>query len=209
LGNYAVSATDTNGKEAHRTLRVIPRLLLNDYSGRVGATVRVYCYGFVPGEQVHIWWYMTPTSHSTLKTISIASNGRGSTLITIPEATLSKHMLRCQGAGHSATDYFSVTAAAAAEQPTATATPSPTPTATGTPEPTLEPSPTETPAVEATPDPTGEASPEPAPTDTPTVTPSPTETATPEPTPTDTPIPTEAPIPGTPDAAAILKERFA
>ena len=202
LGTYTVTARDDAGGSATDTLRVIPRIKLTQYKGAVGSPVRVYFYGFAPGDRVEVWWYSDGTAHTTLKTITIASNGRGTALITIPSATIGKHMIRGKvvGVSRSASDYFAVTSAGAAEAPTGTASPSPSPTVTGTPEPTTEPSPTDTPTIEVTP--------EPSPTDTPPVEASPTELPTVQPTPTDTPIPPDAPGSNTPEppAAARLEE---
>jgi hypothetical protein len=196
LGNYTLTARDTAGLSATDTLREIPRIKLTQYSGASGSIVRVYFYGFAPGDRVEVWWYTDVTSHKTLKTITIASNGRGTTLITIPDATIGGHMIRGKvvGVNRSASDTFTVTGPRAAEEPTAT--PSPTPEATGTPEPTVEPSPTDTPTIEVTP--------EPSPTDTPPVEASPTDTPPAEPSPTDTPIPSDVPTPVTPDAPAAV-----
>ena len=53
-----------------------------DFRGRD----RVYYTDFAPGETVQTRWYaLNGTDYVTLNTLTIASNGRGSTLITIPD----------------------------------------------------------------------------------------------------------------------------
>jgi hypothetical protein len=194
LGNYSVTATDSAGNIAGATLRVIPRIKLTEYSGEAGKRIRVYFYGFSPGEQVEVQWYeLDGTTYEVLKTVTIADNGRASTLIYVPEdAAIGKHMIRGDviGVSRSASDWFTVTGPATAEEPTAT------------------PSPTET----ATPEPGGSSTPEASPVvdETPTVEPTPVETSTPEPssieTPTDPPTPEPSPTPApTTDQAAIVR----
>jgi hypothetical protein len=208
LGNYTVRAIG-GGDSATDTLRVIPRIMLNscddesDYSGPTGECVRVYFYGFGPGDRVQIQWYTSSTSYIVLKTITIADNGRGTTLITIPlDATEGAHTIRGKviGVSRSATTTFTVTGPGAAEDPTATATPTetatpePSPTETGTPNPE---NPVDGTPVEETPT----EAPTEVPTETPTEapgTPVPVETATPEPMATESPAPV---VPeGTPEA---------
>jgi protein involved in polysaccharide export with SLBB domain len=196
LGNYLVTATDTAGHIAGATLRVIPRIKLNEYSGEAGKRIRVYFYGFSPGEQVEIQFYeLDGTTFEVLKTVTIADNGRATTLINVPEnAALGKHRIRGDviGVSRSASDSFTVTGPGAAEEPTTTPTPSPTET--------------------ATPEPGGSATPEASPIveETPTVEPTPVETSTPEPAPTEvptetpTPEPSPTPVPAT-EQAAILR----
>jgi hypothetical protein len=87
-GTYTVAAIDPSFISAETTLGVIPRIKLTAYTGPVGLVIRVYFYGFSSGEQVQVQWYKATTSFSVLKTIAIASNGRGTTLITIPNGAL-------------------------------------------------------------------------------------------------------------------------
>ncbi len=194
LGNYTVTATDSAGNIAGATLRVIPRIKLTEYSGEAGSRIRVYFYGFSPGEQVDIKWYeLDGTTFEVLKTVTIADNGRASALIDIPEdAATGKHMIRGDviGVSRSASDSFTVTGPGASENPTATPTPSPTETATPVPggSPTPDASPiVEEPPVE-TPTPVETSTPEPSPTEPPT------DTPTPEPSPTPVPTTEQAAI---------------
>jgi hypothetical protein len=180
LGNYIVRASDSTGNGATTTLRVIPRIMLAPESeGPTGFRFRVYYYGFSPGERVQAQWYnVAGTSYDVLATVTIASNGRGTSLLYVPaNATIGKHMIRGKviGVSRSASTSFTVTGPSAAEEPTATPSPTPSPTATVTPEPTGTPEEPATPIVE----------------ETPTIEPSPVETSTPEPAPTE--IPTETP----------------
>jgi hypothetical protein len=196
LGNYTVTATDGNGTIGGATLRVIPRIKLTEYSGEAGKTIRVYYYGFAPGDRVEIKWYeLDGTSFTVLATVSIAENGRGSKVVTIPDdAPVGTHLIRGDviGVSRSASDKFQVTGPGTSENPTAT--PSPTPTETATPEPGGSPTPGASPIIEEPP----------------------TETPTPEPTieapPTETPVPSDTPAPEptqtpepTVEAAAILR----
>ena len=69
------------------SLHVVPRILLSEDAGYPLATIRVYYYGFAPGDQVETRWYeANGTSYSVLNTLTIADNGRGSALIQIPES---------------------------------------------------------------------------------------------------------------------------
>lgn len=209
LGTYPVEARDPTGRVATAPLSVIPRIMLNEETGPVTTRLRVYLYGFAPGERVEVRWYATNgMSYLVVKTVAIASNGRGSSLITIPAATgAGKHkvMGRVIGVARSGSTTFQVTTRAGETkltEPTASATVTMTPTVTETgtatsadPAPTLTPTPTPDPATPPTIEPTATATSTPEPTATPT----PEPTATPEPTLAPTPEPTPAP---TPDPAA-------
>ena len=189
LGNYQVTAVDGAGNEASTSLRVIPRILLNETTGHAGMRIRVYFYGFLAGERVDVRWYTSSTRFTVLKTVTIASNGRGTTLVDVPATSASgtfKIAGKVQGVGRSASTTFLVTGFSAA----ADETPSPTPVATE--------SPTTVPTATATPTSTG------VPTETPTVLPTPSPTGTPTPTATSTPelLPSPTVIaPATPDAS--------
>jgi hypothetical protein len=198
LGNYLVTGTDGSGHIAGATLRVIPRIKLTEYSGETGSRIRVYFYGFSPGEQVEIKWYgLDGMTFEVLKTVTIADNGRASTLISIPDdAATGKHKIQGDviGVSRSASDWYTVTGPGASENPTETPTPSPTPTETATPEPGGSPTPEASPIVE----------------EPPVETPTPVETSTPEPTPTEVPAdtPTSEPSPTpepTTEQAAIVR----
>ncbi len=191
LGNYVVTATTSAGDSTSATLRVIPRILLNEVQGSAGMKIRVYFYGFAPGDKIEVrFWNTAETSSVKLVTITIASDGRGTKEVFIPTSTtVGNHKIvgSVVGVSRSASTTFKVTSLTSAEE-TPTATPSPSPTATSTPEPTAT-MPAETPTVTPTPE-----TPTETPTDVPTVE-VPTETPTPEiPTETPTPeIPTETP----------------
>ena len=122
LGNYLVTGTDSAGHIAGATLRVIPRIKLTEYSGETGSRIRVYFYGFSPGEQVEIKWYeLDGTTFEVLKTVTIADNGRASTLIDIPDdAANGKHKIQGDviGVSRSASDWYTVTGPGASENPT-------------------------------------------------------------------------------------------
>jgi hypothetical protein len=90
LGNYEVTARDASGNQAVDILRVIPRILLNETSGPTDTNLRVYFYGFGPGDRIDVRWHSGSTRDSSfrvLTTIRVASNGRASSLITIPSNT--------------------------------------------------------------------------------------------------------------------------
>jgi hypothetical protein len=173
FGDHIVKARDGTGLERRTTLRVIPRVLLNETSGEPGDTIRVYCYGFASGERVDVQFYTSSTTYLVLKTITIASDGRGTGLVTIPaDAAEGDHLIRGKvvGVSRSATASFTVQPLAGADDPTATVTETPTATATAEPTTTPEASPsateavpTESPTTTPTATPTGDASPEPAP----------------------------------------------
>jgi hypothetical protein len=201
LGTYEIRAIDSAGRAATNTLRIIPRIKLTEDSGPGGTVIRVYLYGFAPGNQVDIKWYaLDGASYTVLSTVTIADNGRASRLVTIPEdAPVGEHRIQGDviGIRRSTSDTFSVTptisvepsatptaTATATAEPTETSTPVPSGTATPEPSVTTTPVPTET----STPEPTGTAPPTetPAPTETPS--PVPSETASPEPTATETPV---------------------
>lgn len=201
LGDYEVRATDSAGNAAAATLRIIPRIKLTDYAGPAGSSIRVYLYGFAPGNRVEILWYaLDGASYTVLDTVTIADNGRASRVVTIPsDAPPGDHRVRGDviGVSRSTSTIFSVMLESAKEPtvtPTATMTPQPTSTATPEPSRTSTPLPTDTvtqePPETSTPTPTETSTPEPTSTAQPTETLTPTETATPEPTATETPAPT-------------------
>ena len=188
LGNYTVRATDSAGSEASDLLRVIPRIMLAPESeDPTGFRFRVYFYGYAPGDRVQIWWY-EGSSYEVLKTITVAENGRASTIVYVPDdASTGDHMIRGKviGVSRSTTTTFAVTGPGAAAEPTGTSSATASPTATPPPDSTELPTDTPSPTVEATITPIPTATPEPTATDTPTA----------EPAPTETPVPTEPPLP--------------
>jgi hypothetical protein len=196
LGDYSITARDESNRRTTTTLRVIPRIMLNEDSGPEDTRLRVYFYGFGPGERIDVRWHVTDStgsSYQVIKQITVASNGRASTLVPIPgNAQTGKHRIvgKVVGVSRSASTTFTLTAGVrAAEElddgtPTATATPKrgmPTPTPSVIVEPTLTPSA----------EPTQPVAPTNQPTSTPTETPEPTSEPTQTPTPTT--APTEAP----------------
>lgn len=197
--------TGDSEHDVQTAFRVIPRVLLNETSGKGGETIRVYLYGYAAGEQVEVQFSTTGSDYVVLGTTSIASNGRGTRLVVIPEnATAGPHTIRGKviGVSRSATASFTVEAAAR-PQPTATVTPTPSATVEATPSvsptevPTVDPTETPSPTLTATQEPTvtETATPEPtaSATETPTSAPTETETATPEPTSTEEPTATTGP----------------
>jgi plastocyanin len=188
LGTYTVTARDADGHSAKTTLRVIPRIMLAPSStGPVGTQFRVYFYGFGAGDQVNIrWWVPDGTHFQILKTVSIASTGRASTLVNVPSGSaVGAHQIsgNVVGISRSASTTYTVTptVASRAETPTASVPP---PTATAQPTGTPTELPTSTPLATNTTTPVATLSP--TSTDTPalvaTDTPTPAETATTEPT---------------------------
>ena len=184
LGNYLVTGTDGSGHIAGVTLGD-PADQADRVLGRNRKPDPVLLYGFSPGEKVEIKWYgLDGTTFEVLKTVTIADNGRASTLIDIPDdAATGKHKIQGDviGVSRSASDWYTVTGPGASENPTETPTPSPTPTETATPEPGGSPTPGASPSsagpqvVTSTPEPC-------APTEVPTNTPTPEPSPTPEPT---------------------------
>ena len=200
-GIYRIGARDPSGNAASASLSVIPRILLNESEGPTTTQLRVYFYGFVPGERVEVRWYTTDgTAYAVIKTIGIADTGRGSSLVTIPATTgVGTHRVvgRVVGVARSASTTFTVTAdvtGAALGGPIATATPSP-----------RAEEPTGAPTVSATPEPTATPTPEPSPTPEPTATPTVEPSATPSATPTSEPTATPAVEP-TASGAAVPPE---
>jgi hypothetical protein len=113
-GTYSIEGRDSAGRIGNAELSVIPRIMLApEDSGPVGYRFRVYFYGFSAGEQVQIQWYDTNgTSYHVLKTVSIADNGRGTSLVYVPTgAALGDHMIRGKviGVNRSASTKFVVT----------------------------------------------------------------------------------------------------
>jgi len=200
-GTYRLGARDPSGNAASASLSVIPRILLNETEGPTTTRLRVYFYGFAPGEQVEVRWYATDgTAYAVLTTITIADTGRGSSLITIPATTgvgTHKVMGRVIGVARSTSTTFSVTAdvsGTALGGSIATATPSP-----------RAEEPTGAPTVSATPEPTSTPTPQPSLTPEPTATPTVEPTATPSATPTSEPTATPAVEP-TASGAAVPPE---
>jgi hypothetical protein len=186
LGDYTVRASDAAGNVATTTLRVIPRIKLTESEGPPGTRLRVYFYGYDPGRQVEVRWY-EGSSFEVLKTVTIADNGRATTLIDVPDdASLGEHLIRGKvvGISRSVSTTFEVTAGGASS---VEETPAPTPTET------MTPIPTETPALLPTMTPTGTPVFEPTAlaTETATITPTPTsDLASPTPTWEPTVLPT-------------------
>jgi hypothetical protein len=191
LGDYVITARDGANRMATATLRVIPRILLNETSGPATTKLRVYFYGFGPGDVIEVRWYKTGSASSSftaIKQITVADNGRASTLVPIPSnASLGAHLIvgKVVGVGRSASTTFTLTGPGAASVPEATVTPSllPTVTATPTPEATAPSTPEATETATATASSTVE----------PTATETPTATTTPTATPTPAAVPSEAP----------------
>ena len=224
LGTYRVEARDAFGHVAVTTLAVIPRILLNEERGPTTSRLRVYFYGFAPGERVEVRWYaLDEATHDVVVTVEIAPNGRGSSLVTIPRRSpvgAHKVMGRVVGVSRSASTTFAVTSevggAEIVDQPEATASPTASPSASPTPSPTgplaptvtstPEPTPTATPSSPtATPTlvPAATSTPQPVPTSVPTATPEPIASETPDPTPTATPTVAIGPEP---EATAVPEE---
>ena len=196
LGDYKVTARDSEGGKDDATLRVIPRILLNEDDGPTTTTLRVYFYGFGPGDRIDVRWHANgsvSSSFRVLKTITVASNGRASSLVTIPSNTgVGTRMVvgKVVGVSRSASTPFEVTAGGVSVDD-----------ATATPTRTASPTRTATPASEITPTVTPTATPEPEATATATVAPEPPSTQTPGPTPEPTETPTSVP-PASPVADA-------
>jgi len=212
LGTYRIEARDGAGRIARASLSVIPRIMLNIDEGWSSTRVRVYLYGFAVGERVEVRWYATDgASHAVVATVTIAANGRGSSLFDIPASTgvgTHKVMGRVVGVARSASTTFRVTPAAGASDRSAPPVASkPVATSTSTMPATPRTStvtPTATPITSPTPtsSPTGTPPPDPAATATPTATPTASPEPTAEPTPTATSEPTDEPEP-TPEATAV------
>ena len=155
LGTYTVRATDTVGNTDTTVLRVIPRVNLNEHEGAAGEVIRTYFYGYSPGNRIEIRWY-EGTSFKVLGFATIADNGRGTRLVTIPaNASEGRHVIQGKVVGirRSASDHFDVTSDGLAAEdpgsPTATTVPTATPAAAaGSPTATWEP--TVVPTIEST-----------------------------------------------------------
>lgn len=204
-GDYRVEAEDEVRRIAQAQLRVIPRVNLAPTSGAAGSQTRVYLYGYAANERVEIRWYETATSYSVLTTLTIASNGRASRVVTVPAgASLGSHkvMGKVIGVARSASLPFTVTAGGAAASDEPSVEPTARIEATGT----ATPTPSDIETMAATPPATGTATATPiaSATATPTVTVDVVETATPTEivTPTETASPTETleALPETPAA---------
>lgn len=195
-GDYEVTARDPNGGEAVATLRVIPRILLNETEGPTDTNLRVYFYGFAPSERIEVRWHASgsaTSSYRVVMTLTVASNGRASSLVTIPSSTGTGDRLvvgKVIGVRRSASTPFEVTAGGGGSVDDGSATPTRTATITATSEPspsgTVVPDATAT----ATEGPTATATSEP----TATAEPIPTETAVPTEEPTATPVPNASPV---------------
>jgi hypothetical protein len=196
LGNYTVRARDTSNRTDTAVLRVIPRIMLNETAGPSDTRLRVYFYGFGPGEQIDVRWHVndnTSSSYTVIKRITVASNGRASTLVPIPgNAAVGEHRIvgKVVGVSRSASTTFTLTAGVnAAEAPADTATPGrgmPTATPSAGVEPTTTPIPTMAPTELPTTEPTAEPS---------TVVPTEPPTVVPTEAPTEAVPPTEEPPP--------------
>lgn len=167
FGDHTIRArTGDSAHDVQTTLRVIPRVLLNETSGSAGSRIRVYFYGYAAGERVEAQFTTSGSAYTVLATVTIASNGRGTSLITIPsDAAVGSHTIRGKviGVNRSATTPFQVTAPSESAEPTVTPSPSASPTISPTatasptalpstsPTPTWDPSPIASPVVEASP----------------------------------------------------------
>ena len=195
FGNHTVSAIGTPGGNASATLRVTPRIKLTAASGPENTTLRVYLYGFAANERVEIQWARHgQSSYTVLKTLTIASNGRATSLITVPQGSdpgtwnITGKVI---GVRRSTRIAFLVTEPASTNTPTPTSTPEPTATATSEPEP----------SVTSTAEPTATITPTPEPTTSETSTLEPSSTL--EPTPTATATADASPTPVEPTATVM------
>ncbi|HRA47715.1 MAG TPA: discoidin domain-containing protein, partial [Thermomicrobiales bacterium] len=194
-GDFTVTATDADGHVAVKTLRVIGRVNLSPHANEIGTAFRVYLYGYVPGEQVQIRWYLlNGTDWAELATVTIESNGRASILLSVPwGAGAGNHTVRgsAVSGGRSASDTFTVTGLGGAEgETTPTPTPSPSPSASPTAVVTETPIVTET----AVPTETVIATETPVVTETPSVIDASPVASSPTEVPTIDPVATEAPV---------------
>jgi hypothetical protein len=180
FGNHTVSAIGSSGGNASTTLRVTPRIKLTAASGPENTTLRVYLYGFAASERVEIQWSQAgKSSYSVLKTLTIASNGRATSLISVPRGSapgIWSITGKVIGVRRSTREEFLVTAPESTPTPTSTAEPTATATSTTEPDPTMT----------STPEPTGTMTPSPEPSETPTPTVEPSPTPEPSPSPTAT-----------------------
>jgi hypothetical protein len=190
LGDYSITARDAAGNRATTSFRVIPRIMLNVESGGPETRLRATFYGFAPNDRIEVRWHTGSTldsSYKTVTTISVAGNGRASTLLPIPSGQKAgKHLIvgKVVRPSRSASTPFTLTMSSAAAEPATI-----TPTATATIAPTAFPA---TPSPDVTAVPTGTPIPPTTPTvvATPTDVPTPTEIPTVEPSPTPTSLPT-------------------
>jgi lysophospholipase L1-like esterase len=191
LGDYTIMARDSAGNTVTAQFRVIPRIMLNPESGSPETRLRVTFYGFAPNDRIEVRWHVgstTSSSYKVVKTITVADNGRASTLLPILSGQKAgTHLIvgKVVRPSRSASTPFTLTrSAGAAELPT------PTSTVTATIEPTDVP-----PTATASPEPTAVPTDTPIPSTTPTAVATPTDVPTPtiEPTLTPTVLPTELP----------------
>ena len=169
LGNYPITGRDAAGGSATAVLRVIPRIMFNETSGPPDLRWRVYFYGFAPSDRIEVRWHTGSTTASTyavVKTLTVAENGRASSIVAIPSGQAAGvHLVvgKVIEMGRSASAPFTLTTPSAAA-PSATATA----TATSTPVPTLVA--TEIPVPTATAVPTEVSTATAVPTEVPTAT---------------------------------------
>ena len=89
-GDYEIAARDPSGGKAVATLRVIPRIPLNEDEGPTDTNLRVSFYGFAPGKRIEVRWHAHGSASSSsrvIKTLTEASNGRASSLVAITSST--------------------------------------------------------------------------------------------------------------------------
>lgn len=168
------------GDKAHdvqTVFRVIPRVLLSESTAQRGQVLKVYLYGYAIGERVEVQFNTTGSAYVVLGTATIASNGRGAVLVTIPaSSSYGSHTIRGKVIGVSRSATAPITIEPAADlAPTQTPTPAPT----MTPSPTLAPTITGTPTLAPTQTETASPTITPEPTWTETTTSTPAESATP------------------------------
>ena len=114
LGTYTIRASDPAKTTATDLLRV-SGINLSEFSGDPGKEFRVYFYGYAPGDQVEVRLYsLDGAAYEVIGTTTVAGNGRGSMLVTIPYGSeAGVHTIRGSviDAGRSTSTSFTVTQA--------------------------------------------------------------------------------------------------
>ena len=96
-GAHVISIRERTGTVLAETQFYVyaPEIILNRWSGPVGATIRVFCKGFHPGKEVSIRYY-SASLPEVLATATASDVGECTVQFSIPDSSMGSHMVIAQ-----------------------------------------------------------------------------------------------------------------